>query len=80
MTLQQGLGENTGGALEYQLAITDIDNQMQAIQNENVALKTQRNIFRTQMQRCQEYMHGLITNHRVSCAKDPGKDVTVMIN
>ena len=80
MTLQQGLGENTGRALEYQLTITDIDSQMQAIQNENIALKTQRNIFRTQLRRCQEYMHGLITNHCVSCAKDPGKDDMVMIN
>ena len=64
---------------EPQLAITDRDNQIQAIQYENLALQVQRHAYQTQLQRCQTQIHDLITNRHVPRANDPGKDNIVMI-
>ena len=64
---------------EPQLAITDRDNQIQAIQYENLALQVQQDAYQTQLQRCQTQIHDLITNRYVPRANDPGKDNIVMI-
>ena len=52
---------------------------IQAVQYEDVALQAQQNIYQTQLQRCQDQLHDLITNRNVSRANDPGKDKIVML-
>ena len=44
----------TGIQREHQLVITDRDDQIRAIQYENVALQTQRDAYQTQLQRCED--------------------------
>ena len=46
------------------------DNQIQVIQYENVALQAQRDVYKDQLQKCQDIITHLKTRH----AKDPGKD------
>ena len=54
------------------------DNQIQVIQYENVALQAQRDVYKDQLQKCQDIITHLKTRH-VPHAKDPGKDNIVMI-
>ena len=54
------------------------DNQIQAIQHQNVALKTQGDVNKTQLQRSQDQIRDLIINRHVPCANDPGKYSIVM--
>ena len=65
--------------IEHQIVITDRDNQIQAVQYEEVALQAHQNIYQTQLQRCQNQLHDLIFNCNVSRANDPGKDNIVML-
>ena len=48
-------------------------NQIQAIQYENVTLKAQRDVYKEQLQKCQDIITHLRTRY-VDHAKDPGKD------
>ena len=54
------------------------DNQIQAIQYENVALQAQRDVYKDQLQKCEDIIAHLRTRY-VDHAKDPGKDNIVMI-
>ena len=54
------------------------DNQIQAIQYENVALQAQRDEYKDQLQKCQDIITHL-KKHYVDHAKDPGKDNIVII-
>ena len=54
------------------------DNQIQAIQYENVALQAQRDVYQTQLQRCQDTITHFRT-HYVDHARDPGKDNIIII-
>ena len=54
------------------------DKQIQAIQYQNVALQAQRDVYKDQLQKCQDIITHLKTRH-VPHAKDPGKDNIVMI-
>ena len=54
------------------------DNQIQAIQYENMALQAQGDVYKDQLQKCQDIITHLKTSH-VPHAKDPGKDNIVMI-
>ena len=54
------------------------DNQMQAIQYENVALQAQRDIYQTQLQRCRDTITHLRESY-LDHARDPGKDNTIII-
>ena len=54
------------------------DKQIQAIQYQNVALQAQRDVYKDQLQKCQDIITHLKTCH-VPHAKDPGKDNIVMI-
>ena len=54
------------------------DNQIQAIKYENVALHAQRDVYKDQLQKCQDVIAHLRTRY-VDHAKDPGKDKIVMI-
>ena len=61
---------------QHRKIITDRDNQIQAIQHENVSLQAQRYVYQTQLQRYQDQIHDRIINHHVPCANDPGKDTS----
>ena len=52
----------------------DLDNR----EYENVALEAQRDVYKDQLQKCQDIITHLKT-HSVDHAKDPGKDNIVMI-
>ena len=54
------------------------DNQMQAMKYDNVALQAQRDVYKDQLQKCQDIITHLKTRH-VPHAKDPGKDNIAMI-
>ena len=52
--------------------LQNCDNQTQAIHYENVALQAQRDVYQTQLQRCQDAITHLRTRY-VDHARDPGK-------
>ena len=54
------------------------DNQIQAIYYENVALQAQRDVYRTQLQKCQDIIIHLKTRY-VPHARDPGKDNIIIV-
>ena len=58
--------------------LKDRDNQIQAIKYENVALQAQRNVYKDQLQKCQDIITHLRTRY-VDHAKDLVKDNIVMI-
>ena len=63
---------------QLQQVITDRDNQIQAIQYENVVLQAQRDVYQTQLQRCEDTiicLRDLDLDH----ARDPGKDNIIII-
>ena len=64
---------------QHRQAITGGDNQIQAIQHENVALQVHRDVYLAQQQRCQDQTRDLIINGHVPRANDPGEDNIVMI-
>ena len=63
---------------DHQLAIQDHDNQITAIQYENVALQAQRDVYQTQLQRCIENITHLRARY-VDYSRDPGKVNIVII-
>ena len=58
--------------------LQDRGNQIQAIKYDNEALQTQRDVYKDQLQKCQEIITHLRTRY-ADHAKDPGKDNIVMI-
>ena len=58
--------------------LQDYDNQIQAIQYENVALQAQRDVYQAQLQRCRDTIAHLRTRY-VDHARDPGKDNIIII-
>ena len=58
--------------------LQDRDNQIQAIQYENVALQAQRDVYQAQLQRCQDTIIHL-RMHYVPHARDLGKDNIIII-
>ena len=58
--------------------LRDSDNQIQAIQHENVALQAQRDVCQTQLQRCEITITHLRT-HYVDYARDPDKYNIIII-
>ena len=58
--------------------LQDRDNQIQAIQHENVALQAQKDVSKDQLQKCQDIIARLRTRY-VDHAKDPDKDNIVII-
>ena len=58
--------------------LKDRNNQIQAIQYENVALQAQKDVHQTQIQRCQDIITHLRTRY-VDHSRDPGKDNTIII-
>ena len=58
--------------------LQDRDNQIQAIKYDNVALQAQRDVYKDQLQKCQDIITHLKTRH-VPHTKDPGKENIVVI-
>ena len=58
--------------------LQDRDNQIQGIQYEKVALQEQRDVYKDQLEECQDIITHLRTRY-VDHTKDPGKDIIVMI-
>ena len=58
--------------------LQDRDNQIQAIQYENVALHAQRDVYQTRLQKCQDTITHLETRY-VPHARNPGKDNIIII-
>ena len=54
------------------------DNQIQAIQYENVALQAQRDVYQSELHRCQDTITHPKTRY-VDHAKEPGKDNIILI-
>ena len=54
------------------------DNQIQAIQYENMTLQAQRDVYKDQLQKCQDIITHLRTRY-VDHGKDSGKDNIAMI-
>ena len=52
--------------------------QIQGIQYEKVALEEQRDVYKDQLEECQDIITHLRTRY-VDHTKDPGKDIIVMI-
>ena len=63
---------------EHQQAITDQDNQIQVFKYENVAFQAQRDVYQTQLQKCQDTIIHLKTRY-VDHARDPSKDNIIII-
>ena len=58
--------------------LQDLDNQIQAVKYENVVLQAQRDVYKDQLQKCQDIINHLRTRY-VDHAKDLVKDNIVMI-
>ena len=66
-------------AIEEKVAtIVLLNDDLRNCEYENMALQAQRDIYKDQIQKCQDIITHLRTCH-VPRAKDPGKDNTVMI-
>ena len=75
---QQAIEEKDAATALLNDDLKNRDNQIQAIQYENVALQAQRDVYKDQLQKCQDIITHLRTRH-VPHTKDPGKDNIVMI-
>ena len=64
---------------EKDVALAQCDNQIRAIQHENVALQAQRDVYQAKLQRYQDQIRDLVINRHVPRGNDPGKDNIVMI-
>ena len=58
--------------------LLDRDNQIQAIQYENVALQAQKDIYQAELQKCQDTIKHLKARY-VRHARNPGKDNIIII-
>ena len=78
-THQQALEEKDAALPLLTDDLQDYDNQIQAIQYENVALQAQRDVYQAQLQRCQDTITHLRTRY-VDHARDPGKgNITIIV-
>ena len=56
-----------------------LNNYLQNLEYEKVALQAQRDVYQAQPQKCQDQIHDFIINRQVPRVNDPGKDNIVMI-
>ena len=75
---QQAIEEKDAALALLTDDLQDRDNQIQAIQYENVALQAQRDVYQAQLQRCQDTIIHL-RMHYVPHARDLGKDNIIII-
>ena len=75
---QQAIEEKDAALAFLTNDLQDRDNQIQAIQYENVSLQAQRDVYKDQLQKCQDTITHLRARY-VDRAKDPGKNNIVMI-
>ena len=64
---------------EKDAAIALLNYDLKNREYKNLALQAQRDVYKDQLQKCQDQIRDLIINRHVPCAKDPGKDNIVMI-
>ena len=64
---------------EKDAALALLKDDLQNHEYERVAMQAQRDVYQTQLQKCQDRIGDLLINHHVPCANDPGKDNIVMI-
>ena len=77
--LPREVGKLASVIAEKVAVISHRDNQIQAIQFENVALQVQRNVCQAKLQRCQDTIMHLKTRY-VDHGRDPGKDnITIIV-
>ena len=75
---QQAIEEKDAALALLSDDLQDCGNQIQAIQYENVALQVQRDVYQTQLQKCQDTIPHLRTRY-VDHARDTGKDNIIII-
>ena len=75
---QLAIEEKDAGIALMNDDLQDLDNQIQAVKYENVALQAQRDVYKDQLQKCQDIINHLRTRY-VDHAKDLVKDNIVMI-
>ena len=75
---QQAIEEKDAALALLTDDLQDRDNQIQAIQYENVALQAQRDVYQAQLQRCQDTIIHL-RMHYIPHARDLGKDNIIII-
>ena len=56
-----------------------LNNYLQNLESEKVALQAQRDVYQAQPQKCQDQIRDFIINRQVPRVNDPGKDNIVMI-
>ena len=56
-----------------------LNNYLQNLEYEKVALQAQRDVYQAQPQKCQDQIRDFIINRQVPRVNDPGKDNIVMI-
>ena len=59
--------------------LTELDCRIQKLEFDNVALQAQRDVYESQLQKCQDRIQDLMQNRHVPRAEDPGLDTIVMI-
>ena len=59
--------------------LTEVDSRPQKLEFDNVALQAQRDVYESQLQKCQDRIQDLMQNRHVPKAEDRGLDTIVMI-
>ena len=59
--------------------LTEVDSRLQTLGFNNVALQAQRDVYKSQLQKCQNRIQELMQNRHVPKAEDRGFDIIVMI-
>ena len=54
--------------------LTELDCRIQKLEFNNVALQAQKDVYKSQLQKCQDRIQDLMQNRYVPRAKDPGLD------
>ena len=75
---RQAIEEKDAAIALFNDDLQNRDNQIQAIQYENMTLQAQRDVYKDQLQKCQDIITHLKTRH-VPHARDPGKDNIIII-
>ena len=59
--------------------LTELDCRIQNLEFDNVALQAQRDVYESQLQKCQDRIKNLMQNRHVPRAEDLGPNTIVMI-
>ena len=59
--------------------LAEVDCRVQKLEFNNLALQSQKDVYKSQLQKCQDRIQDLMQNRHVPKAKDPGLNTIVMI-